>query len=50
MGQMLTDIAKETEPTTQQLLRRGHKKKAEISAGKSCVNIKRYHNKGINEE
>ena len=50
IGQMLTDIAKETEPTTQQLLKRGHKRKAEISAGETYDNPKRYHNEGIKEE
>ena len=50
MGQMLTDIAKEADPTTQQLLKRGHKRKAEISAAETCDTLKRYHNEGTNEE
>jgi hypothetical protein len=50
MGQILTDIAKETEPTTQQLLRREHKRKAEISAGETCDTLKCYQNEGIHEE
>jgi hypothetical protein len=33
MGQLLTDIAKESEPTTQHLLRRGRKRKMEKSSG-----------------
>ena len=37
MGQMLTDISTQTEPTTQQPLRRGQKRKAEISSGKTGI-------------
>ena len=50
MGQMLTDISKQTEPTTQQPLRRGQKKKVEISSDETWDNPKRYHNEGTNEE
>ena len=50
MGQMLTDIAKETEPTTQQPLRRGQKRKVETSDGEPSKNSKRYHIKGSNGE
>jgi hypothetical protein len=50
MGQMLTDISKQTEPTPQQQLRRGQKRKAEISSGETWDNLKRHHNEGTNEE
>ena len=50
MGQMLTDIAKEPEPTTQQLLRRGQKRKVEKSCGEANDTSKRHQNKGIKEE
>ena len=50
MGQMLTDIAKETEPTTQQPLRRGQKRKVGANVGETYDNPKRYHNEGTNEE
>jgi hypothetical protein len=50
MGQMLTDIAKQTEPTTQQQLRRGQNRKAEISSDETWDNFKRHHNEGTNEE
>ena len=50
IGQMLTDIAKETEPTTQRQLRRGQKRKAEISSGETRDNPKRYHNEEREDE
>ena len=37
---MLTDIAKEPEPTTQHLLRRGRKRKVEESGGEVKDNLK----------
>jgi hypothetical protein len=47
---MLIDVAKQTEPTTEQQLRRGQKRKAEISSGETWDNLKRHHNEGANEE
>jgi hypothetical protein len=50
MGPMLTDIAKETKPTTQQPLQRGQKRKVETSDGVTYDNLNRYHNEETNEE
>ena len=50
MGQMLTDIAKEPEPTTQQPLRRGQKRKVEESSGEANDNSKRHQNEGTKAE
>ena len=50
MGQMLTDIAKETKSTVQQPLRRGQKRKAEISEGDTSADPTRYHITGYNGE
>ena len=50
MGQMLTDIAKEPEPTTQHLPRRGRTRKMEESSGEIQENFKRQQNEATKEE
>jgi hypothetical protein len=50
IGQMLTDIAKKAESTVQRPLRRGQKRNAEISAGETSEDRKRYHITGYHGE
>ena len=50
MGQLLTDIAKKPESTTQHLLRRGRKRKMEESSGEIKENFKRQQNEVTKEE
>ena len=50
MRQMLTDIAKEPEPPTENLLRRGRKRKVEERGGEASDNSKRHQIEGTQEE
>ena len=47
---MMTDIAKEPEPTTEHLLRRGRKRKVEERGGEASDNSKRHQFEGTREE
>ena len=50
MGQLLTDIAKKPEPTTQHLLRRGRKRKVETNGDEVKDNLKRQQTEATKEE